>query len=101
MSPQGRVLNQAKAKELSGFDPSPHLCGHYEGYRGAGFKMVDEELSIGDYILNGGELAAMVLVDVVIRFLPGVLGDIESTFDESFAGGLLRIPALYAPASML
>ncbi|WP_054697247.1 tRNA (guanosine(37)-N1)-methyltransferase TrmD [Syntrophomonas palmitatica] len=97
MSPQGRVLNHAKAKELSGCDHLLILCGHYEGIDDRVLAMVDEEISIGDYVLTGGELAAMVLVDAAVRFLPGVLGDIESAYDESFARGLLEYPHYTRP----
>jgi len=91
MSPRGRVLNQEKIEELSKMDELTILCGHYEGVDQRVLDYYDmEEISIGDYILTGGELPAMVLIDSVSRFIPGVLGDSESAIDESIYSGLLE-----------
>lgn len=87
MSPAGPRLDQARAARLA---KSPHLvlvCGHYEGIDARIRGYVDELLSIGDYVLTGGELAALVVVDAVARLVPGVLGNPESARDESFSGG--------------
>ena len=84
MSPRGSVLNQEKIEELASLDEMTVLCGHYEG---VDQRVLDywnmEEISIGDYVLTGGELAAMVMIDAVSRFVPGVLGTSESAADES------------------
>lgn len=91
MSPRGRVLDQSLAQELASEQEICVLCGHYEG---VDQRILDrfsmEEISIGDYILTGGELAAMVLVDVVSRMIPGVLGNELSPLDESIYSGLLE-----------
>ena len=91
MSPRGKVLDQAKIEELAGLDEMVILCGHYEG---VDQRVLDywnmEEVSIGDYILTGGELAAMVMIDAVSRFVPDVLGTRESATDESIYSGLLE-----------
>lgn len=91
MSPRGKVLDQAKIEELAELDEMVILCGHYEG---VDQRVLDywnmEEVSIGDYILTGGELAAMVMIDAVSRFVPDVLGTKESATDESIYSGLLE-----------
>ena len=91
MSPRGSVLNQGKIEELASLDEMTVLCGHYEG---VDQRVLDywnmEEISIGDYVLTGGELAAMVMIDAVPRFVPGVLGTSESAADESIYSGLLE-----------
>jgi tRNA (guanine37-N1)-methyltransferase len=98
LCPQGEPLTQAVAEELAGRERLLLICGHYEG--------VDErireglqprEISIGDYVLSGGEAAAMVLVDAIVRLLPGVLGDEASNLDESFTNGLLEYPQYTRP----
>lgn len=100
MSPQGRVFRQAIAQQLSRLEHLVLLCGHYEGVdERVREQLVDDELSIGDYVLTGGELAAMVVVDAVGRLIPGVLGGEESTLEESFAAGLLEYPHYTRPAS--
>ena len=99
MSPQGRPFKQALARELSDETHLLILCGHYEGvdYRVVE-SLVDDEISIGDYVLTNGALAAAVLCDAVIRLLPGALGDERSPVDESFADpGLLEAPAYTRP----
>jgi tRNA (guanine37-N1)-methyltransferase len=98
MTPQGVPLTQARAQE---FSREPHLviiCGHYEGIdERVREALVDEEVSIGDYVLTNGALAAAVFVDAVVRLLPGVLGDEQSAGDDSFASGLLEGPQYTRP----
>ena len=89
LTPQGRTFSQAKAQELSKLKRLILICGHYEGIdERVREQLVDEEISIGDYVLTGGELPAMVLADAVARLLPGVLGSEESALDDSFSDGL-------------
>lgn len=98
MSPKGSVLNQQKAEELSKMENIFIICGHYEGVDQRIIdKIVDEEISIGDYVLTGGELPAMVLVDAVARMCPGVLSDAECYQDESIYSGLLEYPHYTRP----
>ncbi len=98
LCPQGRPLSQALAAELAGRPRLILVCGHYEGIdERARLLYVDEEISIGDYVLTGGELPAMVLVDAVVRLLPGVL-DQESLLQESHHQGLLEYPHYTRPA---
>ncbi|QKT04720.1 tRNA (guanosine(37)-N1)-methyltransferase TrmD [Ectothiorhodospiraceae bacterium 2226] len=98
MSPQGRRLDQAGAAELAQREALVLVCGRYEGVDERLIEqVVDEEWSIGDYVLSGGELAAMVLVDAVARLLPGVLGDSESAEADSFVQGLLDHPHYTRP----
>lgn len=100
LSPQGRVFHQNRAEELSEEKRRIILlCGHYEAIdeRVIG-SLVDEELSIGDYVLTGGELAALVVIDAATRLLPGVLGDEESAYRDSFGDGLLDHPHYTRPA---
>jgi len=100
LSPQGRVLDQHKAEQLSEEKRRiVLLCGHYEAVDERIREMlVDEELSIGDYVLTGGELAALVVIDAATRLLPGVLGDEESAYRDSFRDGLLDHPHYTRPA---
>ena len=99
LSPQGKVLTQALAGELSVEPALILLCGHYEGIDQRIIdKYVDMEISIGDYVLTGGELPAMVLVDCVTRLIPGVLGSSESILEESHSAGLLEYPQYTRPA---
>jgi len=98
LSPRGKTLDQRMARELAGEKRLLLLCGHYEGVDERVMSIVDEEISIGDYVLTGGELPAMVLVDCLSRFIPGVLGSEESAEDESFADGLLEYPQYTRPA---
>jgi tRNA (guanine37-N1)-methyltransferase len=99
LSPQGRVLTQALARELSAEPALILLCGHYEGIDQRVIdKYIDMEVSIGDYVLTGGELPAMVLVDCVTRLIPGVLGSSESILEESHSAGLLEYPQYTRPA---
>ncbi len=98
MTPQGKVFNQAKAKELSHKDNIVFLCGHYEGIDERVLEMiVDENMSIGDYVLTGGEMPAMVMIDSISRLVPGVLGNDASWEDESFSDGLLEYPQYTRP----
>ncbi len=99
LSPRGRLLTTERARALAGEQRLILLCGHYEGVDERVMAVVDEELSIGDYVLTGGELPAMVLIDCVSRFVPGVLGSAESALDESHTGeGLLEYPQYTRPA---
>ncbi len=99
MSPQGKVLTQEMAKELSKQEHLILLCGHYEGIDERIIEeIVDEEISIGDYVLTGGELPAMVLIDCVSRLIPGVLATEGSFSDESHFNGLLEYPQYTRPA---
>lgn len=97
MSAQGRVLKQAITRELVAKDWIILLCGHYEGFDERILSLVDDEISIGDYVLTGGELPAAVLVDSVVRLLPGVLGKEASHQDESHENGLLEYPHYTRP----
>ncbi|MBR0512630.1 MAG: tRNA (guanosine(37)-N1)-methyltransferase TrmD [Clostridia bacterium] len=101
LGPRGRRLTTALAKELAQEKELILLCGHYEGVdQRALDACIDEEISIGDYILTGGELAAMVLTDCVARFIPGVLGSAESPEEESFSDGLLEYPQYTRPREL-
>ena len=98
LGPRGKKLTTSLARELAQEKALILLCGHYEGVdQRALDSCVDEEISIGDYILTGGEPAAMVLVDCVARFIPGVLGSAESPEEESFSDGLLEYPQYTRP----
>ena len=98
MSPQGKVFHQTDAVRLSKKDHIVLLCGHYEGVDERVLeKIVDEELSAGDYVLTGGELPAMMVVDAVARMIPGVLASNESFENESLYGGLLEHPQYTRP----
>ena len=101
LGPRGRKLTTAVARELAEEPALILLCGHYEGVdQRALDTCIDEEISIGDYILTGGELAAMVLTDCVARFIPGVLGSSESSEEESFSDGLLEYPQYTRPREL-
>ncbi len=98
MSPEGTVFNQAKARELAQYDQLIFICGHYEGFDGRISQyLADEIISIGDFVLTGGELPAMMMVDAVSRMLPGVLGSEESAPTDSFYNGLLEHPQYTKP----
>ena len=99
MSPKGKKLTQTRAKKLLSKRNITLLCGHYEGVDQRAIDLiVDEEISIGDYVLSGGELGAMVLVDCVARMVDGVLSEKECYEDESIASGLLEYPQYTRPA---
>ena len=99
MSPTGKTFTQEKAKELASYDQLIFICGHYEGFDARIVEHIpDEEISIGDYVLTGGELPAMVIVDAVSRMLPGVLGSEESAPTDSFYDGLLESPQYTRPS---
>ena len=97
MSPAGRLFDQKTARRYAQLDHLILLCGHYEGMDERIYRHVDEEISIGDYILTGGEIAAMAVSDAVIRLLPGAIRG-ESTSEESFENGLLEYPQYTQPA---
>jgi tRNA (guanine37-N1)-methyltransferase len=98
LSPQGRRLDHAKVMELAGRQAVTLLCGRYEGVDERLLRRrVEEELSLGDYVLSGGELAAMAVIDAVVRQIPGALGDGESAVQESFVDGLLDCPQYTRP----
>jgi tRNA (guanine37-N1)-methyltransferase len=99
LSPQGEVFNQRTALELSKIPRLVMVCGHYEGVdERVGAHLVDREISIGDYVLTGGEVPAMVVVDAVARLVPGVLGNRESAQTDSFSSTLLEYPQFTRPA---
>ena len=99
-SPQGARLTQETAQRLSGVAHVVILCGRYEGVDERVLGRVTEELSIGDYVLTGGELPAMVILDAVARLVPGVVGDEQSVADDSFSRGLLDFPQYTRPATL-
>ena len=97
LSPQGRIFDEDTAIRYA---RSKHLClvcGRYEGLDERVLNLVDEEVSIGDYVLSGGEIPALVLIDAITRCIPGVLGNEQSSIDESFGGGLLEYPQFTRP----
>jgi tRNA (guanine37-N1)-methyltransferase len=98
LSPQGKALDHGRVMELAAGPGAVLLCGRYESVDERLIRRaVDDEISIGDYVLSGGELAAMVLIDAVVRELPGVLGDEDSAVQDSFVGGLLDCPHYTRP----
>lgn len=100
LTPQGKRLDQRLAEELATSDRLLLLCGRYEGFDQRVTDILEpEEISIGDFVLNGGEVAAMVIVDAVVRLIPGVLGDDQSNFDDSFSRGnrMLEFPQYTRP----
>ena len=100
MSPQGRMFDKNIARELTRYDELVLICGRYEGIDDRVIQnLADEELSIGNYILNGGELAAMVVIDSVSRLLPGVVGSEQSILEDSLADDLLKYPQYTRPRS--
>jgi len=98
LAPQGERFDDACAKRLAAEERLLFVCGHYEGIDERAYTLADTTLSIGDYVLTSGELAAMVVIDAVVRKLPGVLGAEEGAVDESFNGGLLEYPQYTRPA---
>ena len=98
LTPQGRLFQQRAAEELATYDQMILICGHYEGVdERVREHLVSDEISIGDYVLSGGELAAMVVVDAVVRQLPGALGSEASAGEDSHASGLLEYPQYTRP----
>ncbi len=97
MDPAGKTFSQEKAKELAAYSQLVFICGHYEGFDARIYALADEALSIGDFVLTGGELPAMVITDAVSRMIPGVLGDEESAPTDSFYEGLLEFPQYTRP----
>lgn len=97
MTPRGEKFTQISAKRISKLDEVIILCGHYEGFDERITKLVNIEISVGDYILTGGELPAMTVIDSIVRLVPGVLGDKQSAHDESFSQGLLEYPQYTRP----
>lgn len=99
LTPQGRRLEHSVVVELAQYDRLLFICGHYEGFdERIREHLVTDEISIGDYVLTGGELAAMVIVDAVARFVPGILGASEGAHNDSYASGLLEGPQYTRPA---
>ena len=99
LAPQGRRFDDACACELAKQDRLLFICGHYEGIDERAYTLADEVISLGDYVLTSGELASMVVIDAVVRKLPGVLGAETGALGESFADGLLEYPQYTRPAS--
>ena len=98
LTPQGRTFNQKIAQELAGHDRLALLCGRYEGFdERIREHLVTDEISIGDYVLTGGELPALVLIDALARLIPGALGDPDGAFDDSHASGLIEYPHYTRP----
>jgi tRNA (guanine37-N1)-methyltransferase len=99
LGPAGTPLRHARVRELAALDRLLLVCGRYEGIDDRVRQLcIDEEISIGDFVLSGGEAAAMCVIDAVARFIPGVLGEPASTEEESFAAGLLEAPHYTRPA---
>jgi len=100
LSPQGRLFNQSVAKELTGYKRVVIICGRYEGVDERVCEhLAHDQISIGDYVLSGGEIAAMVVAESVVRLLPGVLGSDESSIEDSHSDGLLEYPHYTRPSS--
>lgn len=99
LGPTGRPFDQRRAEELAALDGFSLLCGRYEGIdQRVRDHLVDDEISLGDYVLAGGEVAALVVIEAVVRLIPGVMGNDESAGDESFGAGLLEYPQYTRPA---
>ena len=98
LTPQGERLSDALALELSTQENLLFVCGHYEGFDERCYTLADKQISIGDYVLTSGELASMVVIDAVVRKIPGVLGNENGPLEESFADGLLEYPQYTRPA---
>lgn len=99
MDPAGKPFNQEMAEEFAKEEHLVFICGHYEGYDERIRTLVTDEVSLGDYVLTGGELAAMVMIDATVRLLPGVVGNKESILEDSHSTGLLEHPHYTRPAS--
>jgi tRNA (guanine37-N1)-methyltransferase len=101
LTPSGRTFNQSIAQELAALDGFSLLCGRYEGIDQRALDLaVDDEISLGDFVLAGGELAALCVIEAVVRLQPGALGNDESSLDESFSDGLLEYPHYTQPADV-
>ncbi len=98
LDPAGHTFDQQFASELAHEDHLVFICGHYEGYDERIRSLVTDEVSLGDYVITGGELGAMVMIDAIVRLLPGVLGNDTSAKTDSFADGLLEYPQYTRPA---
>ncbi|AAV43117.1 tRNA (guanosine(37)-N1)-methyltransferase TrmD [Lactobacillus acidophilus] len=97
-APQGKTFNEKMAQEWAKEDELTFICGHYEGFDQRVYDLADETVSIGDYVLTGGELPTMSMVDATVRLLPGILGNSASSVEESFSHGLLEYPQYTRPA---
>jgi tRNA (guanine37-N1)-methyltransferase len=97
LSPQGVTFDQSKAKELLKEDHLIFICGHYEGFDERVLEFVDEEISLGDFVMTGGEIASLAMIDAIVRLIPGVLGSQESFVNDSFYEGLLDYPQYTKP----
>ncbi|HVB19123.1 MAG TPA: tRNA (guanosine(37)-N1)-methyltransferase TrmD [Acidimicrobiales bacterium] len=101
LTPSGRLFTQSSAQALADLEGFTLLCGRYEGFDQRAIDLVvDEEISLGDFVLAGGELAALCVIEAVVRLLPGALGNDESALDESFSAGLLEYPHYTKPAEV-
>ena len=96
-APQGKTFNQKMAQEWSQVENLTFICGHYEGFDQRVYDLADEIVSIGDYVLTGGELPTMSMIDATVRLIPGILGNDASPVEESFAHGLLEYPQYTRP----
>lgn len=97
LGPRGRVFNQEAAKQLSAEDEIIFLCGHYEGIDERVYSFIDDEISLGDFVLTGGEMACIPIIDSICRLIPGVLSGDESYIEESFYSGTLEYPQYTRP----
>lgn len=98
LDPAGKKFDQSMAKDFATADHLVFICGHYEGYDERVKTIVTDEVSIGDYVLTGGELAAMTMIDATLRFVPGVLGNNVSAYDDTFSNDFLEFPQYTRPA---
>ena len=96
-APQGKTFNQKMAQDWSQAENLTFICGHYEGFDQRVYDLADEIVSIGDYVLTGGELPTMSMIDAIVRLIPGILGNDASPVEESFAHGLLEYPQYTRP----
>lgn len=101
MSPQGKTFNQNKAKELLKEEHLVFVCGHYEGFDERVYEFVDEEISLGDFVMTGGEVAALAMIDAIVRIIPGVLGSQESYEKDSFFDNYLDYPQYTKPREFM
>lgn len=99
LDPRGKIFSQDRAKDLARYEQITLICGHYEGFDARVATLADEAISVGDYVLTGGELPAMIILDAVARMVPGVLGAADSAATDSFYDGLLGYPQYTKPRS--